>query len=74
MDDARATADAMAAQIGKEIFDTIEVTVASNLSPVATVESEEATSDEPAAADIAPLIRAGQDDVQVSVVMKFVAR
>ncbi len=74
MDDARATADAMAAQIGKEIVDTIEVTVASNLSPVATVESEEATSPEPAAAEIALLIRAGQDDVQVSVVMKFVAR
>ena len=74
MDDARATADAMAAQIGKEIVDTIEVTVASNLSPVATVESAEATSPEPAAAEIALLIRAGQDDVQVSVVMKFVAR
>ena len=75
MDDARATADAMAAQIGKEIFDTIEVTVASNLSPVATVEREEAASDGGATADsIAPLIRAGQDDVQVSVVMKFVAR
>ena len=35
MDDARATADAMAARIDKEIFDTIEVTVASALSPVA---------------------------------------
>ena len=75
MDDARATADAMAAQIGKEIVDTIEVTVASALSPVAFVERQESTSDdEPAADSIAPLIRAGQDDVQVSVVMKFVAR
>ena len=73
MDDARATADAMAAQIGKEIVDTIEVTVASALSPVAFVGRQESTSDNEAAADsIAPLIRAGQDDVQVSVVMKFV--
>ena len=42
MSDARATADAMAAQIGKEIFDTIEVTVASALSPVTFAQEEEA--------------------------------
>ncbi len=75
MDDARATADAMAAQIGKEIVDTIEVTIASRLSPVAFAERPEATSDDGAdAGSIAPLIRAGEDDVQVAVVMKFVAR
>ena len=77
MDDARATADAMAARIDKEIFDTIEVTVASALSPVAFAgeagEQEEAAASDSAAAT-ARFINPGQDQVQVSVVMKFVAR
>ena len=76
MADARATADAMAAQIGKEIFDTIEVTVASALSPVAFAQEEEAEAEyaSDSAAATARFINPGQDQVQVSVVMKFVAR
>ena len=77
MDDARATADAMAARIDKEIFDTIEVTVASALSPVAFAgeagEQVEAAASDSAAAT-ARFINPGDDQVQVSVVMKFVAR
>ena len=77
MDDARATADAMAARIDKEIFDTIEVTVASALSPVAFAgeagEQVEAAASDSAAAT-ARFINPGEDQVQVSVVMKFVAR
>ena len=77
MDDARATADAMAARIDKEIFDTIEVTVASALSPVAFAgeagDQEEAAASDSAAAT-ARFINPGGDQVQVSVVMKFVAR
>ena len=74
MADARATADAMAAQIGKEIFDTIEVTVASALSPVAFAQEEEAEYANDSAAATARFINPGDDQVQVSVVMKFVAR
>ena len=76
MADARATADAMAAQIGKEIFDTIEVTVASALSPVTFAQEEEAEAEyaSDSAAPTARFINPGQDQVQVSVVMKFVAR
>ena len=76
MADARATADAMAAQIGKEIFDTIEVTVASALSPVTFAQEEEAEAEyaSDSAAATARFIRPGDDQVQVSVVMKFVAR
>ena len=77
MADARATADAMAAQIGKEIFDTIEVTVASALSPVTfagEAQEEEAEYASDSAAATARFINPGQDQVQVSVVMKFVAR
>ena len=77
MDDARATADAMAARIDKEIFDTIEVTVASALSPVAFTgeeAQEEAEYASDSAAPTARFINPGQDQVQVSVVMKFVAR
>ena len=76
MDDARATADAMAARIDKEIFDTIEVTVASALSPVAFAQEEEAEAEyaSDSAAATARFINPGQDQVQVSVVMKFAAR
>ena len=74
MADARATADAMAAQIGKEIFDTIEVTVASALSPVTFAQEEEAEYASDSAAATARFISPGDDQVQVSVVMKFVAR
>ncbi len=76
MVDARATADAMAARIDKEIFDTIEVTVASALSPVAFAQEEEAEAEyaSDSAAPTARFINPGQDQVQVSVVMKFVAR
>ena len=74
MADARATADAMAAQIGKEIFDTIEVTVASTLSAVTFAHEEEAEYASDSAAATARFINPGQDQVQVSVVMKFVAR
>ena len=75
MDDARATADAMAAQIGKEIVDTIEVTVASALSPVAFAGAdaeEEYASD--AAVATERFINPGDDQVLVAVVMKFIAR
>ena len=74
MADARATADAMAAQIGKEIFDTIEVTVASALSPVTFAQEEEAEYASDSAAATARFISPGDDQVQVSVVMKFIAR
>ena len=74
MADARATADAMAAQIGKEIFDTIEVTVASALSPVTFAQEEEAEYASDSAAATARFINPGDDQVQVSVVMKFAAR
>lgn len=71
--DARATADAIAAELGKTIIDTIEITVVNPLSPIEVEErAEAATADEGYTA--APQIRGGQESVSVSVRAAFTAR
>lgn len=72
--DARATADAIAAELGKTIIDTIEITVVNALSPieVEAERAEAATADEGYTA--APQIRGGQESVSVSVRAAFAAR
>lgn len=72
--DARATAEAIAAEIGKEVVDTLEVRITSSLSPVGVVEeqAEAATADDGAFS--APQLRGGQEDVSVAVQVVFAAR
>ena len=71
--DARATAEAIAAEIGKEVVDTLEVRITSSLSPVGVVEeqAEAATADGDFSA---PQLRGGQEDVSVAVQVVFAAR
>ena len=71
--DARATAEAIAAEIGKAVVDTLEVRVTSGLSPVGVTEeqAEAATADSDFSA---PQLRGGQEDVRVSVQVVFAAR
>ena len=72
MRDARATADAMAAELDKTIVDTVEISVVSSLSPI-TAEVEEYAADRASAGSLT-VVRGGQDEVQVSVIATFVAR
>ncbi len=70
--DARATAEAIAAELGKTIVDTIDISITSSLSPVEFVERAEDETE--AEASFAPQIRGGQEDVRVSVTATFLAR
>ena len=70
--DARATAEAIAAELGKTIMDTVDVSITNGLSPVEVEERAEAASD--AAFTSAPQVRGGQEDVRVSVNATFVAK
>ena len=72
--DARATAEAIAAELGKEIVDTVDVSITNALSPVVIEERAEAAADAESSFTSAPQIRGGQEDVRVSVNATFTAR
>ena len=73
--DARATAEAIAAEIGKAVVDTLEVRVTSGLSPVGVTEEQAEAEAATADSDFsAPQLRGGQEDVRVSVQVVFAAR
>lgn len=73
--DARATAEAIAAELGKTISDTLEITVVNALSPIEVEEVEQAAEEEADTAyTAAPRIRGGQESVSVSVRAVFAAR
>ena len=75
--DARATAEAIAAELGKTITDTLEITVVNALSPIEVeerAEVDEASDEGYTAAAAAPQIRGGQESVSVSVRAAFAAR
>lgn len=69
--DARATADSLAAEIGKQVVDTIDVTVGGGLSPVLSRGVEEAQAD--AAFASSSVVFSGQDTVTVTVTAVFSA-
>ena len=71
--DARATAEAIAAELGKTIVDTIEIAITNALSPV-EVEEEYAATEADTSYSAAPQVRGGQEDIQVSVTATFLAR
>lgn len=73
--DARATAEAIAAELGKEIVDTVDVSITNALSPVVFEErAEDAAEGIIGSATSAPQLRGGQEDVRVSVNATFTAR
>ena len=72
--DARATAEAIAAELGKTIVDTIEIAITNALSPVEVEEEYAAEAEADTSYAAAPQVRGGQEDVQVSVTASFLAR
>ena len=72
--DARATAEAIAAELGKTIVDTIEIAITNALSPVEVEEEYAAEAEADTSYSAAPQVRGGQEDVQVSVTASFLAR
>jgi len=72
--DARATAEAIAAELGKSIVDTTEIAITNALSPVEFEEQAEAATADTGIRSAAPQIRGGQEDIQVSVNATFLAR
>lgn len=72
--DARATADAIAAELGKMVVDTLEISIANPLSPIEVEERAEAAADAAESFTVAPQIRGGQESVNVTVRATFSAR
>ena len=72
--DARATADAIAAELGKMVIDTLEISIANPLSPIEAEEQAEADGDAAESFTVAPQIRGGQESVSVTVRATFSAR
>ena len=72
--DARATADAIAAELGKMVIDTLEISIANPLSPIEAEEETEAAADAAESFTVAPQIRGGQESVNVTVRATFSAR